>query len=167
MTERVLFAFDGDEGPDRWMVVNDGVMGGLSRSRIFFTENNTAVFAGEISLANNGGFASVRSRPRAMPTAGTSRLVVRVRGDGREYQLRIRTEDAFDGVAYRWTFKTRADDWITIDASYRDFVPTFRGRILRDVPPIDPGAIRQFGFLIADKKEGPFRLEVDSIKALD
>ena len=54
-----------------------------------------------------------------------------------------------------------------IEAPYRDFVPTFRGRILHDVPPIDPGAIRQFGFLIADKKEGPFRIEIDSIKALD
>lgn len=50
---------------------------------------------------------------------------------------------------------------------YRDFVPTYRGRILRDVPPIDPGVIRQLGFLIADKVEGPFRLEVDWIKALD
>jgi monofunctional biosynthetic peptidoglycan transglycosylase len=167
MTERVLFAFEGDEGPDRWMIVNDGVMGGLSRSRIFITQKNTAVFEGEISLANNGGFASVRSRPEAIPTAGTSRLAVRVRGDGREYQLRIRTENAFDGVANRWNFKTRVSDWMTIEASYHDFVPTFRGRILRDVPPIDPGAIRQLGFLIADKEEGPFRLEVDWIKALD
>jgi monofunctional biosynthetic peptidoglycan transglycosylase len=167
MTEQVLFAFEGDESPDRWMIVNDGVMGGLSRSRISLTEKNTAVFEGEVSLKNNGGFASVRSRPEAMPTAGTSRLAVRVRGDGREYQLRIRTDNTFDGVAYRWNFKTRADDWMTIEASYRDFVPTFRGRILRDVPPIDPGAIRQLGFLIADKVEGPFRLEVDWIKALD
>lgn len=167
MIERVLFAFEGDDGHGRWMIVNDGVMGGLSRSRIVLTGNDTAVFEGETSLANNGGFASVRSRPSAMPTAGTSRLAVRVRGDGREYQLRIRTEDAFDGVAYRWSFETRAGEWMTIEASYRDFVPTFRGRILRDVPPIDPGAIRQLGFLIADKQEGPFRLEVDWIKALD
>jgi monofunctional biosynthetic peptidoglycan transglycosylase len=167
MIERVLFAFEGDQGSDRWMIVNDGVMGGLSRSRILVTEENTAVFEGEISLANNGGFASVRSRPGEIPTAGTSRLAVRVRGDGREYQLRIRTEDAFDGVAYRWDFETRADEWMTIEASYRDFVPTFRGRILRDVPPIDPGAIRQIGFLIADKEEGPFRLEIDWIKAVN
>jgi monofunctional biosynthetic peptidoglycan transglycosylase len=167
MTERVLFAFEGDESADRWMIVNDGVMGGLSRSRISLTEKNTAVFEGEVSLRNNGGFASVRSRPETMPTAGTSRLAVRVRGDGREYQLRIRTDETFDGVAYRWNFETRAGEWTTIEASYRDFVPTYRGRILRDVPPIDPGAIRQLGFLIADKVEGPFRLEVGWIKALD
>ncbi len=167
MTEKVLFAFEGDEGRGRWMIVNDSVMGGLSRSRIFFTDNNTLIFEGEISLANNGGFASVRSRFGVMPTAGTSRLAVRVRGDDREYQLRIRTQDAFDGVSYQFKFKTRADDWMTIEASYRDFVPTFRGRILRNVPPIDPGAIRQLGFLIVDKEEGPFRLEVDWIKALN
>jgi monofunctional biosynthetic peptidoglycan transglycosylase len=167
MTERVLFAFEGEEGPDRWMIVNDGVMGGLSRSRISLTEKNTAVFEGEVSLANNGGFASVRSRPEAMSTAGTSRLAVRVRGDGREYQLRIRTDDSFDGVAYRWNFMTRTDEWVTIEAPYRDFVPTFRGRTVRDFPPIDPGAIRQLGFLIADEVGGPFRLEVDWIKALE
>jgi monofunctional biosynthetic peptidoglycan transglycosylase len=166
-TEKVLFAFEGDEGPDRWMIVNDGVMGGLSGSRIHLTDHGTAVFEGELSRANNGGFASVRSRPAALPTAGTSRLAVRVRGDGREYQLRIRTEDTFDGVAYRWSFKTLADAWMTVEACYRDFVPTFRGRILRDVPPLDPGAIRQLGFLIADGVEGPFRLEVDWIRTSD
>ncbi len=167
MTERVLFTFEADEDPGRWMIVNDGVMGGRSRSRIFFTDDNTAIFEGEISLANNGGFASVRSRPAAVRTEGTTRIAARVRGDGREYQLRIRTEDAFDGVDYRWNFETQADEWMTVRASYRDFVPTFRGRILRNVPPIDPRAIRQIGFLIADRKEGPFRLEIDSITALE
>lgn len=167
MTEQVLFSFEDDEGPDRWTIVNDGVMGGLSRSRILLSDERTAVFEGRLSLENNGGFASVRSRPEAMPTAGTSRLAVRLRGDGREYQLRIRTSRAFDGVAYRWNFKTTAGEWTTIEAPYRDFVPTFRGRVLRDVPPIEPAAIRQLGILIADKDETPFRLEIDWIKAVD
>ena len=92
---------------------------------------------------------------------------MRVRGDGREYQLRIRTEDGFNGVAYRWNFTTRADEWMTIEAPYREFVPTFRGRIVRGVPPIDPDSIRHLGFLIADKQERRFRLEVDWIRALD
>jgi monofunctional biosynthetic peptidoglycan transglycosylase len=162
---RVVFAFKGDGDSGRWMIVNDGVMGGLSSSRMVLTENDTAVFEGDVSLENNGGFASVLSRPAPMPTAGTSRLVVRLRGDGRDYQLRIRTSDGFDGIAYRWDFTTRADEWVTLEAPYGDFVPTFRGLVLRDVPPIDPAVIRQLGFLIADKVEGPFRLEVDWIMA--
>ena len=154
----------------RWRAVSDQVMGGISQASIAhdtIDDRQCLRLTGDVCLENNGGFASVRSRPEAMPTAGTSRLAVRVRGDGREYQLRIRTDETFDGVAYRWSFKTRADEWMTIEAPYRDFVPTYRGRILRDVPPIDPGSIRQLGFLIADKVEGPFRLEVDWIKALD
>ena len=167
MTEQVLFSFEDDEGPDRWTIVNDGVMGGLSRSRILLSDERTAVFEGRLSLENNGGFASVRSRPEAMPTTGSSGLAVRLRGDGREYQLRIRTSRAFDGVAYGWNFKTTAGEWTTIEAPYRDFVPTFRGRVLQDVPPIEPSAIRQLGILIADKDETPFRLEIDWIKAVD
>ena len=167
MTDRVLFAFEGNDPADSWMIINDGVMGGLSRSRMFVTDESTAVFEGDLSLSNNGGFVSVRSQPEPIPTAGTSRLAVRVRGDGREYQLRIRTEDGFNGVAYRWNFATRADEWMTIEAPYREFVPTFRGRIVRGVPPIDPDSIRHLGFLIADKQERRFRLEVDWIRALD
>jgi len=167
VTETMLFTFERGEGVDRWMTVNDGVMGGLSQSGMFLTEDDTAVFEGNVSLENNGGFASVRSRPEPLPTDGTSRVAVRVRGDGREYQLRIRTEDSFDGVAYRWSFKTRKDEWVTLEAPYADFVPTWRGRTPRNFPPIAASEIRQLGFLIADKEEGPFRLEVDWIKALN
>ncbi len=71
------------------------------------------------------------------------------------------------GVAYRWKFRIPADVWMTIEVPYRDFEPTFRGRVLRNVPPIDPGEIRQIGFMIADKREGPFRMEIESITALD
>ena len=74
---------------------------------------------------------------------------------------------AFDGVAYRWSFTAPAGEWVVLEAPYREFVPTFRGRILRDVPPIDPEKIRQLGLMIADKKEGPFRLEVDWIRAVE
>ena len=57
MTEQVLFSFETDEGPDRWTIVNDGVMGGLSRSRILVSDERTVVFEGRLSLENNGGFA--------------------------------------------------------------------------------------------------------------
>jgi monofunctional biosynthetic peptidoglycan transglycosylase len=167
MIEHELYSFEDDGGSAGWTIVNDGVMGGISRSRLSLSGEGTALFEGFLSLENNGGFASVRTRPERLPTAGTSRLVVRLRGDGREYQLRIRTSRAFDGVAYRWSFTAPAGEWAVLEAPYREFVPTFRGRILRDVPPIAPEKIRQLGLMIADKKEGPFRLEVDWIRAVE
>ena len=79
-TGRLLMAMELDMELAPWGAVNDGVMGGLSRSRMVPPENDTAVFEGDVSLENNGGFASVRSRPGPLPTAGTSRLVVRANG---------------------------------------------------------------------------------------
>ncbi|MBP1721795.1 MAG: Complex intermediate-associated protein 30 [Deltaproteobacteria bacterium] len=32
-------------------------------------------------------------------------------------------------------------------------------------PPVDKAKIKTFGFLIADKQDGPFRLEIDWIGA--
>jgi len=81
-----------------WNAVNDGVMGGLSRSYLRRTNQETAVFGGTVSLENNGGFASVRSRVPASDLSAFTGLAVRVRGDGRTYQLRLRSDDRFDGI---------------------------------------------------------------------
>ena len=44
-----------------WMVINDGVMGGISSSS-FQMDKGCALFSGTIALDYNGGFASVRTR---------------------------------------------------------------------------------------------------------
>jgi len=153
-------------GPDdtrEWFSVNDDVMGGLSGGGIRRTEEGTGLFAGALSLENNGGFASVRTlvdRPDLAKSAG---LEIRVRGDGRTYQLRLRDDGSFDGVAHRALFTTRADEWITVRLSYGDFQPTFRGRLQRDISPLDPARIRQVGLMVADKQAGPFALEIETV----
>ena len=91
----------------------------------------------------------------------------RLRGDGRVYQLRLRTSDRFDGVAYRAEFRTEPGEWITVTLPLAEFEPSFRGYVVPDAPPVDPAAIRQIGFLLADKNPGPFKLEVDWIAAVD
>ena len=47
-------------GIDKWRIVNDGVMGGISKSNIYLNEVSNIIFAGNVSLENNGGFASIR-----------------------------------------------------------------------------------------------------------
>jgi monofunctional biosynthetic peptidoglycan transglycosylase len=58
-----------------------------------------------------------------------------------------------------------ADTWVTVQVPFADLRPTFRGRLLRNRPALEGAAVRQIGFMIADKQEGPFRLEIDWIKA--
>ena len=164
-TQMVLFDFHKQGDLEDWRVVNDGVMGGLSRGEIIMTDSDTAVFQGILSLENNGGFSSTRTLPRPYNLDGYDGITLRVRGDGNTYQLRLRLDDRFDGVAYRYSFQTKADEWMTVEIPFSECVPVFRGRELSDVDPVAPAKIQQIGFLVSDKQAGPFRLEVDWIKA--
>lgn len=146
-----------------WLIVNDGVMGGVSRSQIRVTDDDTAVFEGELSLENNGGFASVRALLGPTDLSGYRGVALRVRGDGRTYQIRFRVDGGFDGVSYRAMFEA-GPDWTTVVVPFDAFVPVFRGRVLRDRPPLDPSAIHQLGFMLADKRPGSFRLEVGEVR---
>jgi monofunctional biosynthetic peptidoglycan transglycosylase len=163
--ERIIFDFKNSNEIEPWRIVNDGVMGGLSRSEIVYSDNNTAVFKGTVSLENNGGFASTRTTPRPFNLDGHHGILLRVKGDGKGYQFRLRANDRFDGVSYRYQFATTVDAWMVIDIPFHECVPVFRGRILEDVEPIRPEDIQQIGFLISNKQAGKFQLEIDWIKA--
>ena len=146
-----------------WTSVDDRVMGGVSASQVTVTAEGL-VFRGEVSLANNGGFASIRAHPHGYDLAGAMALLLRVLGDGQTYKLMLRTDDAFDGVQYQARFATRAGEWIDVGLPVTDFQPTFRGRTV-EAPALDPTRIRIFGLLIADRQTGPFQLVVASIRA--
>ena len=102
---RVVVDFTEGEGI-RWSIVNDGVMGGRSTSKLSLTDQKTALFTGFVSLENNGGFASSRAAFVSLDLSAYEGVTLRVRGDGRRYQFRFRQDGAFDGVAYRVEFKT-------------------------------------------------------------
>jgi len=147
--------------PGSWQIVNDGVMGGISSSRMVEADG-VLNFEGELSLENNGGFASARRLVDAdLSQAAGVRL--EVRGDGRTYQFRLRQNDRFDGVAWRSEFTATAE-WQTVELSFEDFVPVFRGRRVPEAGLVVPASIRQIGFLLADKTPGPFMLEIRSIE---
>jgi monofunctional biosynthetic peptidoglycan transglycosylase len=163
--ESLIFDFKNADEIEYWRIVNDGVMGGLSKSKIVYSDSSTAIFKGIVSLENNGGFASTRTIPRSYELGGHNGILLRVKGDGKKYQFRLRTNDRFDGVSYRYQFATELNTWMIIDIPFHECVPVFRGRILEDVELIVPEKIQQIGFLIADKQAGIFQLEIDWIKA--
>jgi monofunctional biosynthetic peptidoglycan transglycosylase len=163
--KKTLIDFSTPDDKENWRKINDIVMGGISQSKMIMTDDSTAIFQGNLSLENNGGFASVRTDSKDYQLAGYDGIAVRIKGDGRKYQLRLRTDDGFDGISYKAEFQTTTDKWITIELPFEEFVPTYRGRIIPDAPELAPGEIRQLGFLIADEKEGSFKLEIDWIGA--
>jgi monofunctional biosynthetic peptidoglycan transglycosylase len=162
MTRENLMVIDFSQPDARvsWQIINDGVMGGISRSEMAFTEQGSGLFRGVLSLENNGGFASARQSGRSHDLSGYDGLQLEVTGDGHSYQLRLKTDNRYDGISYRYRFTTEPGKPVTVSAPFTDFEPVFRGRVIPDAPPLDPAKIEQIGFLISDMQDGPFRLEI-------
>ena len=149
-----------------WNPVNDGVMGGLSRSRLLPDSDGTVRFEGEVSLENNGGFASVRHRLRQPPPENSHLLRLQVLGDGKVYKLSLRIDDSFDSISYQADFYPASHQWMEIDFTPDQFVPTFRGRVVNAPAMTSFGQVHQLGLMIANRQSGAFCLKLRSISFL-
>tara|TARA_B100001939_G_scaffold204483_1_gene175881 strand:+ start:712 stop:1266 length:555 start_codon:yes stop_codon:yes gene_type:complete len=149
-------------GIDNWEIVNDGVMGGISQSNIYLNEVNNIIFAGNVSLKNNGGFASIRRGFNGNQLNDTSKFLLRVKGDGNIYKFRLTMKGSY--ANYSADFKTTKDQWIDIEIPVENFKPYYFGRSIR-APKLKVHKVNSIGILISDKQEGNFLLEIENIKA--
>ncbi|MGM0823862.1 MAG: CIA30 family protein [Pseudomonadota bacterium] len=151
----------------RWYAVDDGVMGGESHST-FSVSDGAGRFHGDVSLDNGGGFASVRREPNGFePTLTDAQgIALTVQGDGRTYQLRLKSTSLGDASAYRVKFTPAQDRFETLHFPWHAFEAVRRGTVLNNAPPLKPLDLTQVGFLIADRTEGPFCLKVTHMEAL-
>jgi NADH dehydrogenase [ubiquinone] 1 alpha subcomplex assembly factor 1 len=156
-----LFTFDRATEPD-WVVVNDGVMGGRS-SGFVQVAGGVLRFSGTL-VTQGGGFTSLRV-PCAVDLTGQLGIELRVRGNGRPFEL-----DLSDGVrAYGRSVSRRAefatsDQWTVVRLPFSTLRSSFRGRAV-NAPPIELAQIQSLGLYILDGQDGPFWLEVDYIRA--
>lgn len=155
-----LFDFATAATSGQWYIVNDGVMGGVSRSQGEI-DNAVLTFSGVVSLENNGGFASIRSQAVDWQTGTATRLLLRVRGDGKLYRFQL--YESVNGIAYEAFFQTVAGEWIDVTIALSDFQPTFRGRVI-DRPPLNPASLSAVGIMLQDKQSGTFQIEIDSVR---
>jgi len=151
-------------GPvEHWLILNDGVMGGLSKSQVCETSMGLE-FRGYLSLKNNGGFASIRKTVN-VSLDGIIGFRLELKGDGRCYQFRLRQDEDPRSVAWRRQFKTDSSlQEVTI--LLNEFKLVYRGHPVPGAGALIPAAIRQLGFMLVDKIEGPFRLLIRSIEPL-
>ena len=159
-----LLDFTGSEAAEKWQAVNDGVMGGVSDGRFKVTPEKTLEFFGNLSLENNGGFASVRTKPADFDIKAGDTLVIRVKGDGRDYVLNIYTQSRRMAFSYRAPLPTTKDEWQEVEIPLADFIPTAFGRRVQGMGPVEPDQINGLGVMLSDKKPVPFKMEVDWVK---
>ena len=161
---KMLFDFTGADAVKEWQTINDGVMGGVSEGKVKIADKKTLEFYGTLSLENNGGFASVRTKAKKLGLEKGDVLVARVRGDGREYSMNLHVPRPLVAFSYRATVQTKKAEWIEVKLPLDKFEATSFGRVVKDAGPVDPQEVNGLGFLLGDKKAGPFKMEVEWIK---
>ena len=158
---KIVFDFS-DQSPFEWFSVNDNVMGGISKGQVERTKQETMKFLGRLSLKNNGGFSSVRSQIPDFTLAGYDGLMLKIRGDDRYYSVLVTTLER--GRTWQTKFKT-SGKWQIVKVPFKKMQMSVMGWRPNASPEIMGNIIRAIGFIIADKNETPFTLEVDWIKA--
>lgn len=162
----LVTAFDFSESRqvDAWVIIDDGVMGGVSQGNWYQEDDEYAVFEGEVSLDNNGGFSSVRVGFRPVDLSAYDGVALQVRGDGQQYALGL--SDMNSRLDYRLRFETARstdDEWETIYIPFDDLIATRFGRQFPDADPLNTSQVRGMNLIISDKQEGSFRLEIANI----
>ncbi|HQV34897.1 MAG TPA: CIA30 family protein, partial [Flavobacterium sp.] len=90
MNTSLIYDFNKNSSPKDWRTIDDGVMGGLSQGKFSIDADGNGVFEGAVSLENNGGFSSVRYQSDKIKVTKVSKVRIRLKGDGKEYQFRIK-----------------------------------------------------------------------------
>ena len=151
-------------GLKNWNIVNDDVMGGISKSYLSLNDENNLIFSGNVSLKNNGGFASTRMGLDRESLNGIRSFKIKFRGDGNMYKLRVRQNNR--RATYSSNFKSVKDKWLEVNSPIEDFILSWRGYSYSSYPAIETEKISSIGIQISDKQEGEFKLEIKYIKAI-
>ena len=114
--------------------LDDVVMGGASSSTI---DNNTGIWTGTVTEANNGGFVGVRSTPfrgglLSLDMSACKGIEIRFRrGKGKRFKFVVRTDTSFNGVCWTTSFDAKENGNIRI--AFSDQVPTIFAKTVSGV----------------------------------
>ncbi|KAG0168379.1 hypothetical protein DFQ30_004840 [Apophysomyces sp. BC1015] len=168
---------------DHWAIGCDKDIGGFSNASIEITPENTGLFHGSISLElpsnreiQQSGYAAVRSKPQPSSMFGTPcwdtslfrYLAMRVRGDRRKYFVNIQTDGVIATDVYQHRLFLRdPGNWETVMIPFRDFILTNNGMIQEQQIEMFREKVKTVGFSLQDRQDGPFKLEIEWIKAMN
>lgn len=161
---RVLTDFTPNTPDLGWYTQNDNVMGGRSEGD-FAIDQGKLTFAGSTNT-DGGGFSSIRTPPFRLDLSAYAGIELHIKGDGRRYIWQLQSRGRYRGlqISYWAEFDTVKDEWTTVRIPFTAFTPNIRGFPFLG-PPLPVNDIAEFGLYIYDKKDGPFRLQLDRVSA--
>ena len=161
MSSQVIFDFAKSSDVESWIIVDDVVKGGKSSGSFELSPEGHGIFEGSISLDNNGGFSSVRHKFERTLIKDFTKIILKIKGDGKKYQFRIKSNSG-DYYSYISPFLTNGK-WQEIQILLKDMYPSFRGRKL-EKPNFSKNYLEEVTFLIGNKNQEKFKILIDKIE---
>lgn len=148
-----------------WVVISDNVMGGITRSKLEYTETSL-VLTGTISLANYGGFSSVKTRFRNIDLSDYKGLRIRYKSTNQRFAFTLEDSRNWTQPNFKGDLPPSKDNaWSECTISFKDFKEYQIGEPTGE--KLDPASLKnivRLGIITTEKKEGPFSLEVDYVE---
>lgn len=145
-----------------WAVVDDGVMGGVSRGRFGADPDGAgALFSGTVRLENNGGFSSLQRWFNPVNLSEFDGIELDVCGDGQRYAFSLRDIHS-RRVLHESRFTTEVGVWQRVRLPFSALVPQIFGQRVQ-TGPIDTVHIIGMNIIISDRQAGEFALRIGRI----
>ena len=160
MSQNAIYHFKNKVNLNQWTIVNDDVMGGVSKGNLKVNKDGVGVFEGRISTAYNGGFASVRYDCKRIYVKNNNCLILKIKGDKKEYKVRVKANKD-DHYSFTLSFKT-SGEWEEIIIPLKEMYASFRGRRL-GMKNFNNDYFEQITLLFGNNRNENFNLKIRSI----
>ena len=178
----IMYDFKNPKTLNDWMFASDRELTGSSWLRFERSSSGRAVLHGELSTeipigtdVIASGYGAIQSRTlqkdmfhkRVWDLYEYDAFEIKLRGDGRKYIAFVIMGGMLkEDVWHSFVYTRGGPYWETITLPFKDFLFTSRGYVQDKEFYFAPSLIKSVGILLADRINGPFRMELDSIGAI-
>lgn len=148
-----------------WVLITDNVMGGITKSNLVYN-SSSLLLTGDISLANYGGFSSIKTRYSSFNLEAYKGVKIRYRSTGQKFAFTLEDSRNWTSPNYKGAFAAKSDgEWEVTTINFKDFKqyqvgqPTGKYLNLSSLKNLV-----RLGVITTEKNEGPFSLEIDYIE---
>lgn len=146
-----------------WFVVLDGVMGGRSTGELERAKDSY-ILRGEVSLENNGGFASLRTSYAEFDLSQYTTVRIRYRSTGQDFGFTLNKFKRFWYPNFKVNLPVSNGEWVEEQYLLKDFGKYRLGQKMQGTPSTnDLSQIIRLGFISNTKAATAYTFEVDSI----
>ena len=158
-----------------WYALDDGVMGGKSKTNLPAGSLFDGNWNGQVSTENNGGFAGIRTKLLSplRDASSCTGFLLSVTGDGQRYKFVARDTADWEGIAWSTTFDTTAGQVTEVKVPFSGMIPTKRASTVKPTYPFNKERLSDVqmtlskfeydGGLNPSFTAGPFQLTLNQI----